>query len=109
VRRAAELLGGFAALIWGVAVIGVLLDTSMGVVHEHCLDTNASKSVGAVRVDSQWTYIVWPPLFFDAVDPPGRCVRNTPLREGLDAVGVWKLPAPEEQVRRHIVSQLPGH
>jgi hypothetical protein len=59
-----------------------------------------------VVVDKHWTYILWPPFTFASDDPPGRCVRNSPIRQGLDAVGVWKLPSPEEQVREHVAAQL---
>jgi hypothetical protein len=43
----------------------------------------------------------------DVRPPSGLCVRNSPLRVGLDAVGIWKLPSAEDQVRAHIIDQLP--
>ena len=60
----------------------------------------------ASTLHSHWTYIVWPPLYFSAADPPGRCVRNTPLHEALSHLGIWKLPSPTVQARRHVASQL---
>lgn len=103
---------GFVALGIGlviafqVAVFVVLIGVNTGVVREICLDERASMAAGRVEVDSGWTLILWPPFVFANIDPAGRCVRNSPLREGLSAVGVWKLPSPQEQVRQHIESQL---
>jgi hypothetical protein len=79
--------------------------TSFGIVREYCADIEASRSTNSVQVESSWTYVLWPPLFFANTDPPGRCVRNSPLREGLSAIGIWSLPSPEEQVRKHIENQ----
>lgn len=74
-------------------------------VREHCLDLDASSRAEA-DVDSKWTYILWPPLTFANLDPAGTCVRNSPLREALGALGIWELESPEEQVREHIQEQL---
>jgi hypothetical protein len=57
-------------------------------------------------VESRWTYVVFPPIIFANLDPDGRCVRNSPLREGLSALGVWELPPPQEQVTEHIRDQV---
>jgi hypothetical protein len=100
------LMGGVAAVLLIAAQFVVLAGTSMGVVRESCLDTEMSQSSGRVEVSSHWTYIVWPPLIFANLDPPGRCVRNSPLREGLSAAGIWELPSPEAQVSIHIEEQL---
>jgi hypothetical protein len=102
VERVLELLGG----LLGIALGLVFLSTSLGAVREYCLDTKATAASHSIVVEKHWTYVLWPPFFFASNDPPGRCVRNSPLREGLSAVGIWKLPSPEEQVRRHIASQL---
>jgi hypothetical protein len=103
---AMEMLG----LVVGLLFIGTQLifwgGTSLGVVREHCLNVEASRSTNSVKVESGWTYVVWPPLIFANVDPTGQCVRNSPLREGLDAIGVWSLPSPEDQVREHIEDQI---
>jgi hypothetical protein len=95
------LLAAFALAV-NAAVIG----TFSGVVREQCLDTGASKRTGGVEIDSHWTYIVWPPLMFAANDPHGRCVRTNPARVALDHLGIWPLPSPELQVRKHIADQL---
>ncbi len=79
--------------------------TSMGVVREHCLDIEASQALGRPQVESGWEYILFPPITFANLDPNGICVRNSPLREGLAALGIWGLPSPEEQVREHIAKQ----
>lgn len=101
-----ELFGGLAAiLLIGIQAV-LLMGTSMGVVRESCLDISSSMSSRSVKVDSSWTYIVWPPLVFANLDPAGRCVRNSPLREGLSALDIWSLPSPEVQVRDHIENQL---
>jgi hypothetical protein len=89
-----------------IAFFIAFVGTSFGVVREYCLDVPASRATNSVQVESSWTIILWPPLFFANSDPPGRCVRNAPLREALSALGVWTLPSPEEQVRGHIENQL---
>lgn len=94
---------GFLFLLLQIIVWG---GTSLGVVKEHCLDTELSRSTNSVQVNSSWTYILWPPLIFANADPSGTCVRNSPLREGLNSMGVWALPSPEEQVHDHIEDQL---
>ena len=85
----------------------MLFSGSFGLVREHCLDIDESERSQRVEVDSHWTYILWPPLMFAGLDPPGRCVRNTPAREGLHQVGIWKLASAEDQVRDHVEDQLP--
>lgn len=75
------------------------------VTREHCLNVEKSEAAQAVVVDTKWAIILWPPPPLDGLDPAGRCVRNTLLREGLAKVGIWSLPAPEEQVRKHVVEQ----
>ncbi len=84
----------------------VMLGAGMGVVREYCLGKARSAATRSVQVNSGWTYIVWPPLLFANLDPPGRCGRNSPLRQGLSAAGIRGLPSPEEQARGHIESQL---
>src|SRR5215207_8588708 len=90
-----------------LSVKAELIATFSGVVREHCLDVEASQQSGMVNIDSHWTYILWPPLMFAANDPPGRCVRNNPTRVALDELGIWSLPSPEAQVRRHIAAPSP--
>jgi hypothetical protein len=105
-RKATEALGAIIGGLLGLVVSVAVFSTSLGVVREYCLNIPASQAAHAVVVDKHWTYILWPPLVLSGDDPPGRCVRNTPLRQALDALGIWKLPSPEEQVRRHVVEQL---
>jgi hypothetical protein len=106
-----EVFKGVAGVLAGFVLLGaqavVIGGTSLGVVREHCVDLDQLRQ-GNPEVDSHWTYILWPPLPFSAVDPAGGCVRNTPLREGLAEVGIWELDSPEEQVREHLRKQLEG-
>jgi hypothetical protein len=95
-------LGGLVAVLINVVLIG---GTSLGVVKEHCADLEQARA-GVRDVDSGWTYILWPPLTLANLDPSGGCVRNSPLREGLAAIGLWELPSADEQVERHIREQL---
>jgi hypothetical protein len=106
VSKATETIGAILGALVGLFLMFVTVSSSLGVVREYCLNVPASEAAHTVVVDKHWTYIAWPPVMFSAVDPPGRCVRNLPLRQALDAVGIWKLPSPEEQVRRHIAEQL---
>jgi hypothetical protein len=105
-QKVLERVAGAIGALLALTFLVVQLTLGSGVVREHCLDVKASQATGTVQVDSHWTYIVWPPLYFAAMDPAGRCVRNTPLHEALSYVGIWKLPSPTEQVRRHVTSQL---
>jgi hypothetical protein len=93
-------------VVVALAVNGALIATFSGVVREHCLDVNAFKRSGTVKVHSHWTFILWPPLMFAANDPPGHCVRNNPARVALDYVGIWSLPSPEAQVQKHAATEL---
>ena len=104
-RQVAAGVGGLLAFLFVLAQIIFWSGTSLGVVREHCLDLEASSRASA-DVDSKWTYILCPPLTFANLDPDGTCVRNSPLREGLEVIGIWDLPSPEEQVREHLQEQL---
>jgi len=103
--RVAERIGGLLAVVVSIVVTVIVLGTCSGVVQERCASTVAVSATGAVQVDSHWTYVLWPPLFLASIDPAGRCVRNSPLHVGLSAIGLWKLPSAEDQVRQHIVDQ----
>lgn len=105
-KRVAGILGGLIGGLVSLAFMALVLSTSSGAVREYCLDVPASQAAQAVVVDKHWAYVLWPPLIFASQDPPGLCVRNSPIRQALDAVGIWKLPSPEEQVRRHVAAQL---
>ena len=97
--------GGVLAVLFVVAQIVVWGGAGFGVVREHCLELETSTATQP-DLDSKWTYVLWPPSFLANLDPPGTCVRNSPLHEGLSELGVWELPPPGEQVREHIVEQL---
>lgn len=99
-----KVTAGVGALL-GLAFTIVVFTTSLGVVHEICLDPRASAATSSIVVETHWTYVLWPPGPLASLDPSGRCVRNSPLREALSASGIWKLPSGEQQVRRHIASQ----
>lgn len=104
-----DYLTGAGVLLMAVAAFAVnsaVIGSATGVVREHCLDTDASNRAGAVEVESKWTYMLWPPGPLASVDPPGRCVRLSPLHEALSAVGVWKLSPATVQVRQHVLDQL---
>jgi nucleoside phosphorylase len=104
-RGATAALTTLVGLAFLLVQLVLFFGTSFGVVHEYCFDEAASRATNSVQVDSSWTYILWPPLFLANTDPAGRCVRNSPLREGLGAIGVWDLPSPEQQVKDHLESQ----
>jgi hypothetical protein len=99
-------IAGVAGLLFVLAQVVFWIGSATGIVREYCLDVPASRATNSVQVESSWTYVMWPPLIFSSADPPGRCVRNTPLHEGLSAIGIWKLPSPEQQVREHVAEQL---
>ncbi len=79
--------------------------TSLGVVRESCVDLERSTQ-SRLEIDTHWTYILLPPGPLANIDPAGTCVRNSPLREGLSAIGIWELASPEQQVREHVEEQL---
>jgi hypothetical protein len=99
------ILGGVVGFAFLLSQVIFWSGTSTGIVREHCLDVDASERTQSVQVDSHWTLILFPPMLFSAADPAGRCVRNTPLREGLAALSIWSLDAASEQVRVHAVEQ----
>lgn len=97
------LLGFTALVLINLAIAG----SSLGVVKQHCLDVESSIQAESADVDSSWTYILWPPLFFANADPMDKvCVRNSPVREALGASGVWELGTPEEQLRLRVEDVL---
>ena len=104
-RNLPSVIGGVLFALFIVSQVVFFGGTGLGVVREHCLAPGSSLKEGKIQVDSRWTYVLWPPLLFAPNDPNGNCIRNSPLREGLDAVGIWHLPAPEAQVREHLKQQ----
>lgn len=105
-RNIATGIGGLLAVLFVLAQLLFWFGTSLGVVREHCADAETSSPESGLDVDSSWTYILWPPLVFANADPAGTCVRNAPLREALDQVGIWDLPSAEEQVADHLREQF---
>lgn len=105
-RAFAEGAAATVAVVLQLVVFVLVAGTSMGVVREHCLDLEASSVETGADIDEKWTYILWPPLALSNLDPAGGCVRNSPLREGLNAVGIWPLPSAEAQVREHVEQQI---
>ena len=97
-------VGVLLASAFMLAQLVFWLGSSTGIVYEICLDPERSKP-GMVAVEGHWTYVLFPPLLLSSMDAPGRCVRNTPLHQGLSALGIWTLPPPERQVEDHIRSQ----
>ncbi len=105
--RIASAIGGLLATLFVLAQFVFWVGSATGVVYEICLDPDRSEP-GRVVVEEHWTYVFFPPLILSSIDPPGRCVRNTPLHQGLSALGIWQLPPPERQVEQHIRSQEPA-
>jgi hypothetical protein len=98
-----------AVVTFVVGTVFLLLQVGLAapVVREHCADDLQSiVATQEVQIDSKWTFIMWPPLYFAPLDPAGRCVRNSLAREFADTIGVWKLPDAKEQVRQHVFEQL---
>ena len=102
--RVVSAVGVVLASAFMLAQLVFWLSSSTGIVYEICLDPERS-APGRVVVEEHWTYVFFPPLLLSSIDPPGRCVRNTPLHQGLSAVGIWQLPPPAQQVEDHIRSQ----
>jgi hypothetical protein len=92
----AAVVGGYVLL--GLFVVG-LLGLVGPVAREHCL-VREGKGAASLQVESNWDINLG-----DLLDPArdtDDCVRNTPLREGLSAVGIWELGSPEHQVAEHV-------
>jgi hypothetical protein len=88
---------GAIAIVSAIVAFGA----GTGFVREHCFDWVAGARTHSAVVESQWTMRTSPPSVLaaqDGIDGAKVCVRNTPLREGLAAVGVWDLGSPEDQL-----------
>lgn len=97
-----EAIADHVGTVIGLLLLLFFLSTSTGVVYESCADPNSRTG----DVESHWTYVLLPPLTLANIDPDGSCVRHSPLRQGLSAVGIWQLPSPRQQVFNHIRDQL---
>ena len=90
----AALVGAF--FLSGLLVVA-LLSVLGPVAREHCL-VQEGKGAPSLHIESSWDFdLDLGNLSNPAPDTPN-CVRNTPLREGLSAVGVWELGSPEQQL-----------
>lgn len=97
-------VGGLLATLFVLAQFIFWVGSGTGFVWQICLEPEGAPPERA-RVVEGVVYVFFPPLVLSSIDPPGSCVRNTPLHQGLSALGVWELPPPREQVERHVRSQ----
>lgn len=97
-------IGGVLATFFLLAQFVFWVGSATGFVWQICLEPEGAPPERA-RVVEGVVYVFFPPLIFSSIDPPGSCVRNTPLHQILSAAGVWELPPPEVQVEDHLKSQ----
>ena len=102
--RAMGLIGGILGTIFLLAQFVFWAGSSTGIIYQICLEPEGAPAARA-EVAEEWVFVLFPPLIFSSIDPPGSCVRNTPLHQGLSALGVWELPPPRVQVENHLESQ----
>jgi len=95
------ILGGLAGLALLVVQGVVFVGLGLPIVKEHCLTGGGPTEPLAVETG-------WRPAFplFGAIDS-GECVRNTLLREGLAAAGIWELDEPRGQIEPGVTSGVP--
>ncbi len=102
--RVIGVIGGILGFLFLLAQIIFWAGSSTGIVYQICLEPETAPAARAEVVE-EWVFVFFPPLIFSSIDPPGSCVRNTPLHQGLSALGVWQLPPPRVQVESHLESQ----
>ena len=102
--RAIGTIGGILGVLFVLAQFVFWVGSATGFVYQICLEPEGAPPEQA-RVVERVVYVFFPPLLLSSIDPPGSCVRNTPLHQGLSALGVWELPPPREQVENHLRSQ----
>ena len=96
---------GKGVLIIPVAVVTVVLvAAALGlvfpVVHSHCL---VKPQLPSPEVKSSWGFN-WFGGGFPNPAPDGEgCIRNTPTREALSAIGIWPLGSPEHQIAKNLL------
>lgn len=92
--------GGALAVVTGfvglIAVI-VFLGLVAPYVHSICVTGTARHP----RIDDHWGLYLSGALPNPAPDSEG-CIRNTPTREALSAIGIWDLGTPESQLASHL-------
>lgn len=94
------LLGAFALIaIQAYFFIGV----GVPVVREHCLTGSGPND--PLEVETRWRLAI--PVL-GAIDD-AECVRNTPFREGLGAIGIWELDDPRRQIEAAAAARAGGH
>lgn len=97
-------IGGLLATLFVLAQFVFWVGSATGFVWQICLEPEGTPPEQA-RVVEGVVYVFFPPLLLSSIDPPGSCVRNTPLHQGLSALGIWELPPPRTQVADHLKSQ----
>lgn len=102
--RAIGFLGGVLGTLFLLAQLVFWIGSATGFVYQICLEPEGAPPERA-RVVEGVVYVFFPPLILSSIDPPGSCVRNTPLHQGLSALGIWQLPPPRIQVEDHLRSQ----
>lgn len=94
-------IGGGALAVLGViistAFVLVFLGFVSPIVHSICLTGDP----GSPHVESNWGFYLTEGFPNPAPDD-ARCVRNTPDREALSALGIWPLGTPESQLANHL-------
>lgn len=104
VGKAVSGIGGLLALLFVLAQFVFWVGSATGFVWQICLEPEGAPREQS-RVVEGVVYVFFPPLLLSSIDPPGSCVRNTPLHQGLSALGIWELPPPRVQVENHLRSQ----
>jgi len=89
---AAAIVSGFLFLVF----IGLVFP----VVHSYCL---VDRSATHPRIESKWEFNWIGGGFPNPAPDTEYCVRNTPTREALSALGIWKLGSPEHQVAANVL------
>lgn len=85
-------LWALGALAFNAMLVSVLF---IPAAREHCV--SSGQQPGTLQIDSGWTFGVPPFIFEDTLEEEQACIRNSPGREILSAVGIWPLGTPEEQ------------
>jgi hypothetical protein len=83
-----------------VLLFALAIGFNFPVVRQHCLEGGGFRA--DVQIDSTWKVVL------DTVpqDDVELCVRNSPSRELLNAVGIWDLPDPETQVKDALATSV---
>jgi len=97
-------ISGGAFAVAATIVTGLLLVVLVGlvfpVVHTYCL---VDRRPTHTRIESKWEFNWIGGGFPNPAPDTEDCVRNTPTREALSALGIWKLGSPEHQVAANVL------